>query len=101
MARPKVKLNHAGLAAILQSGEMRALVDEAAAKVVSAAQGQGVQVNGHHGEKVDLPVTVTAGTSDRARSTVALAHPAGEAVQAKYGTLTKAAAAAGLEVRAK
>jgi hypothetical protein len=32
---------------------------------------------------------------------VTILHPAGEAIQAKHGALTKAAAAVGLEIRAK
>ena len=45
-----------------------------------------------------IPIDAAAQTTDRARAVVALKHPAGMAVQAKYGTLTRAAAAAGLEV---
>ena len=40
-------------------------------------------------------------TTDRAGGTVNIASPAGLALQAKFGILTKAAAAAGMEVRAK
>lgn len=50
---------------------------------------------------VDARVTVKEYTTDRAAAAVTIAHPAGLAIQAKYGALTKAAAAVGLEVRAK
>jgi hypothetical protein len=46
-------------------------------------------------------ITVQHFTTDRAGGTVNIAHPAGLALQAKSGVLTKAAAAAGMEVRAK
>lgn len=46
-------------------------------------------------------VTVAQFTTDRAIAVVRVNHPAGLALQAKYGILTKAAAAAGLEVTAK
>ena len=53
----------------------------------------------------DLPdnarVTVKQFTTDRAIAVVMLDHPAGLALQAKYGILTRAAAAEGLEVTAK
>ena len=47
------------------------------------------------------PITVQHFTTDRAGGTVNIASPAGLALQAKHGILTRAAAAAGLEVRAK
>lgn len=50
---------------------------------------------------VDAPVTVLSTTTDRAIAIIAIAHPAGEALQAKYGSLTKAAAACGYEVKSK
>jgi len=50
---------------------------------------------------VDARVTVKEYTTDRAAAAVTIAHPAGLAIQAKHGALTKAAAAVGLEVRAK
>lgn len=46
-------------------------------------------------------VTVKQFTTDRAIAVVRLNHPAALALQAKYGVLTRAAAAEGLEVRAK
>lgn len=102
MARAKVKLDHAGLAALLQSTEMHRAVQEAAEAVVDNVKAQGIKVGDRDGGtfEYDLPVDFQMTTTDRAHATVALAHPAGEAVQAKRGALTKAAAEAGLEVRA-
>lgn len=93
-----VKLNHSGLAAIAKSGEIRALVDAAAEEVADNVRGQGIRVEGVPGD-IELPVTVTSYTTDRAGASVALAHPSGIAVQAKHGALSKAVSAAGLEVR--
>jgi hypothetical protein len=40
-------------------------------------------------------------TTDRASAAVDMDHPAGVAIEAKYGVLKKAARAAGLKVRAR
>lgn len=50
---------------------------------------------------IELPIVVDEYTTDRRAASVTIAHPAGLAAQAKYGVLTKAAAAVGLEVRSK
>lgn len=71
---------------------MRGPIDDAARKVADA-----VDV----GSVTDAPVTVRAYTTDRAAAAVTIAHPAGLAIQAKHGALTKAAASVGLEVKAK
>ena len=47
------------------------------------------------------PITIQHFTTDRAGGTVNIASPAGLALQAKHGILTRAASAAGMEVRAK
>lgn len=93
----KVRLDHAGLAAVLKSGEVRAMVAAATEEVAANARSQGVMVEGEPGD-VPLPVETQVVTTDRAHGIVTLAHPSGESVQAKHGTLTAAAAAAGLEV---
>jgi len=49
----------------------------------------------------DATVTVRQFTTDRAIAVVRVNHPAGLALEAKYGILARAAAAEGLEVRAK
>lgn len=49
----------------------------------------------------DATVTMRPFTTDRAVAVVRLNHPAGLALEAKYGILARAAAAEGLEVRAK
>lgn len=99
MAR-KVSLNHAGVAAILKSTEMHQLVQDAAEKVAKHVGEQGITVGALSGNsEIALPVEVSVTTTDRAHARVTLAHPAGVAVQAKHGSLTRAASAEGLTVR--
>jgi hypothetical protein len=100
MARPKIKLDHAGIAAGLKSGWFESEVNAAAEAAADAIRGMGIQVEGSPGT-VDLPVEVRTTITDRAHASVTIAHASGEAVQAKRGALTKGAAAAGLEVRSK
>jgi hypothetical protein len=95
-----VKLNRAGIAAILKSGEMQALVAKAADEIAENVRGQGFTVGPLKGSgQIPLPVTVSTTVTDRAHASVILAHPAGIAVQAKHGALTRAASAAGLNVK--
>lgn len=97
----KIKLDHAGLAALLKSAEMHRLVEAAAEKVAENVREQGEMVGAFKGGsgEIPLPVKVSVTTTDRAHASVVLAHPAGAAVQAKHGALTRAASAAGLEVK--
>ena len=101
MTRAKVRLNNAGIRSLLKSGPMLLTVKKAADDVAENVRDMGIQVGDRDGgpREVDLPVTVRVGTTDRAHASVTLAHPAGRAVQAKHGALTKAAARAGLKVR--
>ena len=96
-----VKLDGDGIEAILKSGGMKALVDATAEKVAENVRAMNIGVGDRDGgpREVPLPVKVKTTTTDRAHAEVILAHPAGIAVQAKRGALTKAASQAGLEVR--
>lgn len=87
MAESNVKLDHKGIAQLLKSAEFHAVVNEAAATVAQAAR----EIVG------DKPVPVHEFTTDRAAASVSVLA----AEQAKHGALTKAAAAAGLEVKEK
>lgn len=103
MARGKVQLNHAGIAAILKSGEMHSFIETATEAVAQAVRDQGIKVGafkGGHGD-IDLPVIAKVITTDRAHGSVLINHPAGIAVQAKHGVLTKAASSAGLQVKGR
>lgn len=95
-----IKLDNSGLGEILKSARMRALVKDAADQIAEKVNEQGIEVGAFEGGgQIPLPVRVETETTDRAAATVLLAHPAGIAVQAKHGALTKAASALGLSVR--
>ncbi|GAA4981243.1 hypothetical protein [Actinopolymorpha pittospori] len=95
MASAKVRLDHAGIAEVLRSGEVRAALDDLAGTVAgNASSSPEWQRYAARGE-----VRVASYTTDRAAAAVTLAHPGGLGMQAKHGTLTRAAGAAGLEVR--
>ena len=99
MAR-NVKLDHVGLGALLRSTEMHRMVQDVTEEIADHVREQGVTVGAFQGfGEIDLPVEANMTTTDRAHGSVVLAHPAGIAVQAKYGALTRAASEAGLEVR--
>lgn len=70
---------------------------ELAASLAKAAQKVATETRRTSGRPVETHARVT----DRAVVDVVLAHPAGGAEQAKNGTLTRAAMAAGLEVRSR
>lgn len=96
----RVTINGKGLRAVLATPEAKDAVNALAEKVADHARAIAPAVEGVPGD-IELPVRVDAYETDRARAEVWLAHPSGLAVQAKHGTLTKAASAAGLEVKPK
>lgn len=85
----KVVLDSGGIEQVLKSEGVAAAVNSAAQSIAAQAQAA----------RPDITVETGSGTTDRAVASVTLAHPKGLAVQAKHGTLTRAAAAAGLEVK--
>jgi len=101
MAGPDVRIDHAGLAAFAKGPEMQALVADVAEQVANNIRGMGILVGDRDGgpREQPLPVKVETDVTDRARATVVITHPAAIAVQAKHGALTRAAAAAGLDVK--
>lgn len=93
----RIQLDRAGISEVAKSREMQTLMHDLAERIADNVRGQGIRVDGVPG-KHELPVKVTDTVTDRARSSVTIAHPSGKAVQAKHGALTRAAAEAGLEV---
>ncbi len=89
MAKVTLKLDKRGIAQMLKSPAVAAVVHAAAEDVAARVDAHG------------RPVEVRDYTTDRAASSVSIAHPAGLGMQAKYGTVTAAAAAAGLETTAR
>jgi hypothetical protein len=96
MANVKIKLDHAGMAEILRDFPV-ALLDSEASKIASGAEGETAS-----GKPVPVRRsnrTAKGGRlSERPAVDVTLAHPAGQRIEAKRGTLARAAAAAGFEV---
>lgn len=95
-----VRLDHAGISALLKSAEMHRMVQDAAEELAGKVREQGLEVGAIEGNtQIPLPVTTEVATTDRAHARVVLAHPAGIAAEAKHGVLTKAASALGVEVK--
>lgn len=96
-----VKLDHAGIGGLLKSTEMHRAIQEVTEQVAKNVEALGITVGDRDGgsHEYALPVKSDVTTTDRAHGQVILAHPAGIAVQAKRGALTKAASQAGLEVK--
>ena len=62
---------------------------------------QQVADNVNVGDVTEAEVGVKMVVTDRAHGIVAIMHPAGIAMEAKYGTLRRAAASVGLEVSSR
>ncbi|HET8581768.1 MAG TPA: hypothetical protein VFL65_00840 [Jatrophihabitans sp.] len=86
------KLDHKGVRELLRSDDYAHAVDEVARQVADAARSR---------VPADMPIEVSSYKTDRRAARVTIAHPAGAAEQAKHGALTAAAAAVGLDVKAK
>ncbi|WP_328611779.1 hypothetical protein OG943_22555 [Amycolatopsis sp. NBC_00345] len=91
----QVRIDYAGVAEILRSAEFEQEVRAAAEKVGEAARATGHKVTS--GEP--LPIDVFSDPNhDRVGWTVAIRHPAGLGMEARYGVLKRAAEAGGLSV---
>lgn len=95
-----IKLNSPGITEILLSDGVQAAVNAKAQQIAAAAR------NSLPPDDRDVVVdnydfTPRARTSDRAASSVTYRSPAGMNREAKNGTLIRAAATAGLEVKAE
>lgn len=92
----RVHLNHAALQKKLEGPGADRARKQLAETIADNVRRQGITVgsiDAGDSTETELPVIV----SDAGN--VVVAHPAGVAVEAKYGALVKAAAAAGLEVK--
>lgn len=98
----KFTRNSEGFAEIIKSAGVRAAVEAAANAVAGNVSGQGLVASSKAYESgPEIVGVVEMSTTDRPNAHVTIKHPAGLAMQAKHGVLTKAASSAGLEVRAK
>ena len=94
----RIQIDRRGVGEVAKSREMKALIHDLAEEVAENVRDLGIMVNGIPGTDV-LPVKVSDSVTDRAVSRVSITHPAGLAVQAKHGALSKAASAAGLKLK--
>jgi len=90
-----VRLDRNGILEVLSSSGMSSALVDAAQSIAA-----GVHETASNGDTI--PVKVHAyHTGMTAASAVTMAHPAGLAKEAKYGSLARAAAGAGLKVSAR
>lgn len=89
------EIDPAGMAAILHSPEVVAVVRELAEQVGVAARAQGHRVTS--GEPVPVDVFDDP-NRDRTAATVAIQHPAGIGMEAHHGLLKRAAQSVGVDV---
>lgn len=85
-------LDVGGVREILQSAEVRTMVDQAAAQIADRVRA---------GVRAPEAVRVDAYTTDRQAAGVTIADVRGMAWQARDGVLTRAAAAVGADVKAR
>ena len=89
-AQVKVTLDRNGIGAILKSQEVADLVNPVAHRVAA-----------HAAAASGMDVVVDSYVTDRAAAAVVVLDSRATSAQAKHGILTRAAAAEGLEVRAR
>jgi hypothetical protein len=93
----KVKIDRAGVQAVLRSGDVADMVHGEAVNLASELRTDPAILRNTlatlDGIKVDDY------TTDRAASSVTITHASGVAIQAKHGSLTGAAERSGLEVK--
>ena len=90
----KLRLDRGGIREVLVSDKVRSVVDLSAERVAS-----GVSETARDG--TPIRVVTASYRTDRAAAGVTMAHAAGLGIEAKRGTLARAAAAAGLEVTSR
>jgi hypothetical protein len=101
VAGVKVVIYQAGVDAVLRSAGMVAALEEVAGQIADnvAAQGLTVESPGEDSPGTSLHAEASTSIEKTAVGHVTIPHPAGIPMQARHGVLTKAAAAAGLEVK--
>lgn len=85
----ELHLNYMAISRLLKSDEMKKRIEEVA---------NAIAANVDVGSVTDAKVGVQMVETDRAHANISVMHPAGMAMEAKYGTLRRAAASQGLEV---
>lgn len=83
-----------GIESLLDEPGVEAALGRVAHQVEAAANSRGIHIgSGRNRRPVPIVVHVEVAPSRRARAVVLIAHPAGIAIEAKYGLLTGALAA--------
>ena len=101
MSRVDVDLDRSGVGVVAKSAQMMDAVEDAANRIAANVGAQGlIATSGATKSAALITAVVSTGVTDRDRATVTIQHPAGLAMQARHGVLTKAASMAGLEVKA-
>lgn len=102
----RVRINRRGFEEVAKRSSTGRALTTLGERVADNVRAQGIRVGDKDGgsHEAELPVDVSSGVTssmrmNRAKVWVTITHPSGKAVQAKHGSLTKAAAQAGLEVR--
>ncbi|WBQ03785.1 hypothetical protein [Kribbella sp. CA-293567] len=85
MAKSKITLDHKGIAAMLKSQEVAALVHAEAERIASAVRSNPDVVSHEMADDVEVEDYVT----DRAASAVRLAHAGALGMEAKYGVISR------------
>ena len=97
MAKPKIKLDSRGLGAVLGGSEVTGVINDLGDDVAGR-----IHETAHDGP-VDVDVTPyrakVRGGPPRAAVSVTMTHPGAIAIEAKRGSLVRAAGAAGLQVK--
>jgi len=86
----RVKLNHGGMAALLKSDEVRAMLTGKAEAVLASAQASAPVVTGNYRASLEI----AQDTTDRAVVRVVARAPHSHLVEANHGTLARALDAA-------
>ena len=98
--RVTVRLDRPGIAELAKSAMMETFIGDVALDVAINVGAQGLTAATGASESAAAIVGEVEGyTTDRAAALVTIKHPAGLGMQAKYGVLTKACSAAGLELK--
>lgn len=84
--RSDLKLDHAGIAAILLSDDIRVAVHEVAVEAAAKASADANMIRNDMQDSVE----VADYTTDRAASSITITHPGGLGIEAKHGVLSKA-----------
>lgn len=87
-----IEIDYKGIAEIARGPAVRAAVSALAERIAAAVRAQ---------VGAEVPVLVAHYTTDREAAAVTIATRSGMGLQAKHGVLTRAAGAAGLEVRVR